>query len=277
MITTAIIVVLLVLFFPPLRRLLIMGVVLMFLLSWAYTAFMNRVDQAQQSVNASVGKIMSAPGRALGDLKNFLSELFGGDGWKVIKPLWKAANENTELYEYCLADAAYLSLGTPHQCEALKGRERTECFERTVDELRQVRGIADLRQIDDERARLKNACRAAFLTNNAMNKYMTAGIEAASVVYSHCDVPGTCDPPKLDSYEYMQCLHDRFRGSIRNGGLNKQGMYCDYYSLKQPDPEKWRKCTEVAMIVQTAGDNLGQSLQDNPGLLAIAACRAQAK
>ena len=104
---------------------------------------------------------------------------------------------------------------------------------------------------------------------------MTAGIEAVSVVYGHCDVPGTCEGPKLDSDEYRQCLYQRFVGSPRSGGLGLRSMYCDRYA--QEDPEKWRKCTEVSMIVQTAGDNLGLSLPDNPGMLAIAACRAQAK
>lgn len=275
MVVATIMLVLLGLFFAPLRRMLIMGVILIFALSWAYTAVMGRVQQMQQNVNASVDKVVGAPGRAIGVLKDKVMGLLAGEGWGAIGPLWGAAAENTELYEYCLANVAYLDLGTPQQCEAMKGRARTECFERTIGELKQVRGIADPGQIDDGRMLVKNGCRAAFLTNNAMNKLMVAGIEAGSVVYKHCDVPGTCEGPKLDSDEYRQCLYERFVGSPRNGGLGLKSMYCDRYVPE--DLEKWRKCTEVSMVVQTAGDNLGQSLPDNRGMLAIAACRAQVK
>ena len=278
-----IVVVLLLLFVPSLRRMLIMGVVLLFALSWGYNELTTRAQRAQEGISASVDSAIGAPGRALSSAKDklvdWLRSKFGGEGWEIIKPILGAANENTERYEYCLADVSYLNGGNPAQCEQLGGSERTACFEQSVRELRAVSGIADPAQIDMLRARVTNSCRAAFLVNNAMNTLLTAGVQSLGVLYRYCEVPGVCKEPELNSNEYRQCLYQRFVSRKPlvltpqlSGGVQLRSMYCSNYTT---DAEKWRKCTEVALIEQTAGENLGQSLADNAGLQSIGACRKQ--
>lgn len=278
-----IIVILLLLFVPKLRRILILGVVLLFALSWGYNELANRAQRLEQGIGASVDSAIGAPGRALSTAKDkligWLQGKFGGKGWDIMKPLFGAAAENTERYEYCLADVAYLNGGNPAQCEQQSGNERTACFERSIHELRTVHGIADPAQIDMLRASVTNSCRAAFLVNNAMQTLLTGAVQSLGVLYRYCEVPGVCKEPELDSNDYRQCLYQRFVSRKPlvvtpklSGGLQLRSMYCSSY---QKDPEQWRKCTEVALVEQTAGENLGQSLADNPGLQAIGACRKQ--
>jgi len=281
MIATIIIVILLVLFVPKLRTLLVTGVVLMVALSWAYSELTTRAQRLEQGVSASVDSALSAPGRALSAAKDkfigWLQVTIGGQGWEIVKPVLGAAAENTERYEYCLADIAFLNGGDPAQCEVLSGQARTECFEQTVQGLSSVYGIADRSQIDDLRAHARNSCRAAFLVNNAMNTLLTAGVRSLGVLYRYCELPGACKEPQLDTDEYTQCLYQRFTSPQPlvltpklSGGVGLRTMYCSAYTH---EPGKWRKCTEVALIEQTARENLGMSLADNPGLQAIGACR----
>jgi hypothetical protein len=281
MITAIILLILVALFVPMLRRLVITGVVLMFLLSWAYIELTTRVQRFQQGVSASVDSALSAPGRALSGAKDkfleWLAGKVGGEGWDIVKPLMGAAAENTERYEYCLADIAFMNDGNPAQCESFSGQERTQCFEREVDRLNSVYGIADRSQIDMLRASAKNGCRSTFLVNNAMKTLLTAGVQSLGVLYRYCEAPGACKEPELDTDEYVQCLYQRFTSPRPlvltpklSGGVGLRTMYCSAYTH---DPKRWRKCTEVALIEQTAGQNLGLALADNPGLQAIGACQ----
>lgn len=283
MITWIFIVILLVLFVPKLRRLLIMGAILLFALSWGYNELTTRAQRLEQGVSASVDSAIGAPGRALTSAKDkligWLQSKLGGTGWDIMKPILGAAGENTERYEYCLADVAYLNGGNPAQCESLGGSDRTACFERSVHELRAVHGIVDPAQIDMLRSNVTNSCRAAFLVNNAMHTLLTAGVQSLGVLYRYCEVPGACKEPELDTDEYRQCLYQRFTSRRPlvltpklSGGVQLRSMYCSSYTN---DPEKWRKCTEVALIEQTAGENLGMALADNAGLQAIGACQKQ--
>jgi hypothetical protein len=249
------------------RRLLMMIIVLGLLATWGYNQLMTRVDRAQQSVSASVDAATSAPGRLLASLRDTILGWLGVGG-KIMKPLVNAADESTELYEYCLADATYVKGNVnPSACQALSGPERTTCFENQLKGLQSYDGVFG--DLTDVKTQIRNACETRFKVYGAMNRLLDAGVRGIGELYGHCKVDGVCVESDFDNAPYRECLYNKFKE------LGHQTNYCSEFNATE-DREKWRKCMEVSMILQDAKADVARLAFDStlPAIRAIRACRA---
>ncbi len=237
-----------------------------------YTAIMNFVNRAQQGVSAGVESAGSIPGQLLAKVQEKINEFFG-EGRKIMEPLVGAADLKVELYEYCLADVAWVSGGVnPSQCQALPpGRERTGCFEKQLASVTSFNGVSDLTQIDDLRAQAKNQCNMRFNVTDAMPKLLDAGVRGVGQLYRYCEIPDACEESNFDNAPYRDCLKEKFE-SPRPEGLGLTKTYCGVFRTSD-DREKWRKCLEVSMIQQTADVALQANDAYVAGVSAIRACR----
>jgi hypothetical protein len=252
-----------------LMRLILFAVIAVMGYSW----IMSFVNRAQQSVSASVDSATSAPGRLMTSLHDTILEWFGTGG-KIMKPLLNAANEPIELYEYCLADKTWVNGGkkvNPSGCQALSGSERTACFEKTLAGLESYNGNSDPDfefGLPKVKADARRTCEQAFKVQDAMPALLGAGSRAVGELYGYCKVPGTCIESDFDNPQYRDCLKEKFEA------LGLTGSYCSVFTTSE-DREKWRKCVEVAIMQQSAGENLAQQGWDRTdrGVRAIRACR----
>jgi hypothetical protein len=219
---------------------------------------------------AAIGEMISAGRDRLGEKL----ETCCGSWGPIIAPLISATNFNTARYEYCLADVEFTHGVNPASCEAMPaGRSRTTCFE---NQMKAVTALGD-----DERANVIYQCDARFKVVGAMHSLLDAGVKSLGVLYKYCKVPGLCKDPDLDSPEYRTCLYERYSlpppitTMPLNGGLGLQRVvnYCSLFGKDYSDREKWRLCTEVAMIEQSGGEALAFNPGANNGVLAIDICR----
>jgi hypothetical protein len=237
-----------------------------------YNFIMGQVNRAQQSVAAGVQSAGSIPEQLLARARDAINEFFG-DGRQIMEPLIGAADVKTELYEYCLADVAWVSGGVnPSQCQALPaGRDRTACFEKQLASVNSFDGVSDLSQIDDLRSQARNQCNMRFNVTDAMPKLLDAGVRGVGQLYRYCEIPGACEESTFDNAPYRDCLKDKFE-SPRPQGLGLTKTYCGVFRTSE-DREKWRKCVEVSMIQQTA--DVASQVNDEyvAGVAAIRSCR----
>jgi hypothetical protein len=253
------------------RRMLIRLVLLVILATVGYNAVMS---QMQQTVSAGVASAGSIPSQLLAMARDTIMGFFG-EGRAIMDPLIGAANEGTELYEYCLADVTWVrGKVNPSTCEALpRGPARTKCFEDQLASVTSLDGISDLTQIDDIKENAENQCSSRFKVTDAMPTLLGAGVRGVGQLYRYCEIPGACEESAFDNVPYRDCLKDKFE-SAPPEGLGLTGTYCGVYRTSE-DREKWRKCVEVSMVQQTAGIDMALVPNDpnQPAIRAIRACR----
>ena len=255
------------------RRLLVMVILLGLLAAWGYNELMTRVNRAQQSVSASVDSATSAPGRWLSSAYDEILSFFG-KGAKAMGEIVDASNTINELYEYCVADKTWVSGGkkiNPSECQAFSGSERTACFETQLAGLESYNGNADPDTdfgLPKLKAEARRTCERVFKVQDAMPELLGAGTRAVGELYGYCKVPGVCIESDFDNAPYRDCLKEKFES------LGLTDSYCGVFRTSD-DREKWRKCVEVSIMQQTAGENLAQQGWDRTerGVAAIRACR----
>jgi hypothetical protein len=246
------------------RKAIIRLVLLAIVAAFAYNAIMSRV---QQTVSAGVDSATSAPGRAMASLRDTVLGWLGVGG-QIMKPLLNAADESTELYEYCLADATYVKGNVnPSACQALSGPERTTCFENQLKGLQSYDGVFG--DLTDVKTQVRNACETRFKVYGAMNRLLDAGVRGIGELYGHCKVEGVCVESDFDNAPYRNCLYNKFKE------LGHETNYCSEFNDTK-DREKWRKCMEVSLILQDAKADVARLAFDPtlPAIRAIRACRA---
>ena len=84
-----------------------------------------------------------------------------------------------------------------------------------------------------------------------MPELLGAGTRAVGELYGYCKVPGVCIESDFDNAPYRDCLKEKFES------LGLTDSYCGVFRTSD-DREKWRKCVEVSIMQQTAGENLAQ-------------------